>query len=183
MAEQQQQHAPGGHYSGANPVPTVKKFIENLDKDKAARDRKLDEQERERKKQAAATGEAVPHKPQKAGLEGTQKVVTDPTTGREVTIEDVSKSMMDQVENPQLSVPNANLQKDTVRYLFCNWKNVISLPRIAHQDRPEPVTRGIQAQPRCHRPSRSSRRRYHFRCAHPWRENKHPIPSNAVRQL
>jgi hypothetical protein len=114
MAEQQQsQHVPG-HYSGANPVPTVKKFIESLDKDKAERDRKLDEQERERKKQAAATGDAAPHKPQKAAIEGTQKVVTDPTTGKEVTIEDVNKSMMDQVENPTLSVPNANLQKSTV---------------------------------------------------------------------
>lgn len=111
MADQQQ-HAPGGHYSGANPVPTVKKFIENLDKDKSARDRKLDEQEKERKK-AAATGDATPHTPQKAGLEGTQKVVTDPTTGREVTIEDVNPAMMNQVENPQLSVPNANLGKST----------------------------------------------------------------------
>ena len=114
MADQQTQHAPGGHYSGKNPVPTVKKFIENLDKDKAERDRKLDEQAKERKNQSATTGEAVPHKPQKAGLEGTQKVVTDPTTGNEVTIEDVNPKMMDQVENPTLSVPNANLQKDTV---------------------------------------------------------------------
>ena len=38
MAEQQQQYMPGGHYTGANPVPTVKKFIENLDKDKRERD-------------------------------------------------------------------------------------------------------------------------------------------------
>lgn len=38
MAEQQQQHMPDGHYSGANPVPTVKKFTENLDKDKRERD-------------------------------------------------------------------------------------------------------------------------------------------------
>ncbi|KAJ4297531.1 hypothetical protein N0V90_005423 [Kalmusia sp. IMI 367209] len=113
MAEQQQQRAPGGHYSGANPVPTVKKFLENLDKDKAERDRKVDEQEAARKKQAAAKGEVVPHKEQKAGIKGTQKVVTDPTTGNEVTIEDVSKSMMDRVENPTLSVPNANLDRDT----------------------------------------------------------------------
>jgi hypothetical protein len=42
--------------------------------------------------------------------------VTDPTTGKEIVIEDVSKSMMGQVENPQLSVPNANLQKDTVSF-------------------------------------------------------------------
>ncbi|KAF2447090.1 hypothetical protein P171DRAFT_245474 [Karstenula rhodostoma CBS 690.94] len=112
MAEQQQQRAPGGHYSGANPVPTVKKFIQNLDKDKAERDRKLDAQEKERKAKVA-TGDASPHQVQKAGIEGTQKVVTDPTTGNEVTIEDVNKSMMDQVENPTLSVPNANLQKPT----------------------------------------------------------------------
>lgn len=113
MADQQTQHAPGGHYSGKNPVPTVKKFIENLDKDKAARDRKLDKQAEESRMQPATT-EAVPHKPQKAGLEGTQKVVTDPTTGNEVTIEDVNPKMMNQVENPTLSVPNANLQKNTV---------------------------------------------------------------------
>lgn len=101
MAEQQQQHAPGGHYSGRNPVPTVKKFIENLDRDKAERDRKLDEQ------QAAAAkangngdGEAIPHRSQKMGISGTAKTVTDPTTGREVVIEDVSKAMMSQVKNP-----------------------------------------------------------------------------------
>jgi len=96
MAEQQ---APGGHYSGRNPVPTVKKFIENLDKDKAERDRKLDQQNASAKKN---TGEAVPHRAQKMGVEGTATTVTDPTTGREVVIEDVSKAMMDQVENPQV---------------------------------------------------------------------------------
>jgi hypothetical protein len=43
-----------------------------------------------------------------------RRTVTDPTTGNQVVIEDVSKAMMNQVENPQLSVPNANLQKETV---------------------------------------------------------------------
>jgi hypothetical protein len=98
MAEQQQ-HAPGGHYSGRNPVPTVKKFIENLDKDKAERDRKLDQQNASTGKKG---GEAVPHRAQKMGVSGTAKTVTDPTTGREVVIEDVSKAMMSQVENPQV---------------------------------------------------------------------------------
>lgn len=102
MADQQQQKAPGGHYSGANPVPTVRKFLENLDKDKAARDRKLDEEAAGQQKQAAPGGQPVPHRPQKAGISGTQKTVTDPTTGKEVVIEDVSKSMMDQVENPHV---------------------------------------------------------------------------------
>lgn len=151
MADQQQ-HAPGGHYSGANPVPTVKKFIENLDKDKSARDRKLDEQEKERKK-AAATGDATPHTPQKAGLEGTQKVVTDPTTGREVTIEDVNPAMMNQVENPQLSVPNANLGKSTVCFPHI-WRYCMLYSHLsAHKDRSQPVISRVQAQPRCHGPS------------------------------
>ncbi|PSN68985.1 hypothetical protein BS50DRAFT_675241 [Corynespora cassiicola Philippines] len=115
MAEQQQQHAPGGHYSGKNPVPTVRKFIENLDKDKAERDRKLDEQQHATKhnKSLSQSSEPVAHQNQQLGIKGTQKRVTDPTTGREVVIEDVSKDMMNQVENPTLSVPNANLNKDT----------------------------------------------------------------------
>ncbi|KAF2017132.1 hypothetical protein BU24DRAFT_144104 [Aaosphaeria arxii CBS 175.79] len=112
MAEQQQQHAPGGHYSGANPVPTVKKFIQNLDKDKAERDRKIDEQGMSAAG-GGATSKVAPHKPTKHGVKGTQKTVTDPTTGKQVVIEDVSKDMVHQVENPTLSVPNANLEKDT----------------------------------------------------------------------
>jgi hypothetical protein len=102
MAEQQQHAgAPGAHYSARNPVPTVKKFIENLDKGKAERDRKLDE-EAQQQKQFGARGDAVAHKPQKMGIDGTQQTVTDPTTGKQVVIEDVSKAMMDQVENPQV---------------------------------------------------------------------------------
>lgn len=115
MAEQQQ-HKPGGHYSGANPVPNIKKFMEGLDKDKKDRDRQLDEEAAARKKGAAGGGDAKPHKETHAGIKGTQKTVTDPTTGKQVVIEDVDKSMMDQVENPQLSVPNANLGKDTVSF-------------------------------------------------------------------
>ena len=39
--------------------------------------------------------------------------MTDPTTGRQVTIADVGPDMMKNVENPTLSVPNANLGKNT----------------------------------------------------------------------
>ncbi|KAF2100055.1 hypothetical protein NA57DRAFT_75559 [Rhizodiscina lignyota] len=114
MAEQQQQTYPG-HYSGANPVPTVKKFIQSLDKDKAERDKQIDQQSKATKanKNAPRGGDAKPHEAQSAGVEGTQQRVTDPVTGREVVIEDVNKEMMKNVENPILSVPNANLGKDT----------------------------------------------------------------------
>jgi hypothetical protein len=127
----QQQHAPGGHYSGHNPIPTVKQFIENLDKDKAERDRQIDQQAKGQKQgqqpglatstghDVTATGGAEPHKMQKRSVEGTEKTVTDPTTGNQVTISDVDKSMMSEVENPHVVIPNANLNKDTVGESSC----------------------------------------------------------------
>lgn len=114
MEAQQQQHAPGGHYSGHNPIPTVRQFIENLDKDKKSRDKRLDE-EAALKRQQEQQGAARPHKPAERQVKGTEKTVTDPTTGREVVIADVNKDMIGEVENPHLVVPNANLNKSTVR--------------------------------------------------------------------
>lgn len=34
---------PGGHYSGANPIPNIQRFVESLDADKKARDTKINE--------------------------------------------------------------------------------------------------------------------------------------------
>lgn len=105
MAEQQTQHAPGGHYSGRNPVPTVKKFMQNLDKDKADRDRALDEEEKQRKHQDRHNkhGEAVPHEPQKRKATG--KEVTDPVTGNKVQIADVNKDMIEASKSPMVLWP------------------------------------------------------------------------------
>lgn len=100
--EQQQQHAPGGYYSGHNPVPTVKKFIENLDKDKRERDRQLDEESLATHTQQLQ-GDAKPHKPAPKAARGTQKTVTDPTTGNQVVIEDVHKDVIKEVDNPTVS--------------------------------------------------------------------------------
>ena len=85
--------------------------MKNLDKEKKERDARLDEQHRQ---QALGNqSEARPHVETKAGKAGTMKTVTDPTTGNQVQIEDVDKDFMKAVENPSLSVPNANLGKDT----------------------------------------------------------------------
>ncbi|KAL9128647.1 MAG: hypothetical protein Q9217_002707 [Psora testacea] len=110
MAEQQQQHAPGGYYSGRNKIPDIKTFVANLDKDKKERDAKLAEQT---KLEKLGSTESQPHHEAKAAKKGTLKTVTDPTTGNEVQIEDVDKDFMKAAENPVLSVPNANLGKDT----------------------------------------------------------------------
>ncbi|KAF1359880.1 hypothetical protein EJ07DRAFT_177751 [Lizonia empirigonia] len=127
----QQQHAPGGHYSGHNPIPTVKQFIEKLDSDKKTRDKQIDEHNKAAKApitpttaagttKTAATTPATPaqdgvqdHKVSQKTVAGTEKTVTDPTTGRDVVIADVGKDMVDEVENPHLIVPNANLNKPT----------------------------------------------------------------------
>ena len=82
-----------GHYSGANPVPTIKKFVESLDRDKARRDREIDESNQAPK----------PHTPTKAGKAGTKKTVTDPTTGKSVVIEDVDQKTMESVKHPTVS--------------------------------------------------------------------------------
>ena len=117
---QQQQSMPGGHYSGANPVPTIKQFVEKLDVRKKDRDDQIDSDSKR-------PGE---HKESKLQAKKGQTVVTDPVTGGEVAIETAKKSMVDGVHNPtvshrsqlsphvtnrtQLSVPNANLGKDSV---------------------------------------------------------------------
>ncbi|KAL6717455.1 hypothetical protein ACLMJK_005370 [Lecanora helva] len=115
MSEQQQQHAPGGYYSGRNKIPDIKTFVSNLDKDKKDRDARLEERSKAERQQGQgqAHSEAVPHKESKAAKPGSLKTVHDPTTQKDVQIEDVDKDFMKAVENPQLSVPNANLGKDT----------------------------------------------------------------------
>lgn len=124
-----QQHGPGGHYSQKNKIPTVQKFVESLDRDKKDRDRKIDEQEVQR--QALASDPNVKdHQPVQGGIKGTQKVVTDPTTGREVTIENANKKMLANVDNPILSVPNANLEKDTVNHAYAHRSRESTLTHV-----------------------------------------------------
>ncbi|KAF2767213.1 hypothetical protein EJ03DRAFT_329373 [Teratosphaeria nubilosa] len=118
MADQElNQKAPGGHYSGHNKIPTVGQLMERLDMDKKNRDKEIDEQRKARtakaaKGQQAADGDAVPHHNETRTKKGQQEV-TDPTTGKQIVIEDVGKEYMENAKNPVLSVPNANLGKDT----------------------------------------------------------------------
>src|SRR3954451_20604620 len=105
MAQQQRTGKP---WSGANPIPTIKQFIESLDRDKAERDRQIDEQTRAANQQNVAP---VPHENEAVTKKG--KRVTDPITGNEVVIEDVGKDFMKAVQDPRLCVPNANLGRET----------------------------------------------------------------------
>lgn len=83
-----------------------------------------------------------PHTETKAEKEGTLKTVHDPTTQNEVQIEDVNKDFIKAVENPQLSVPNANLGRDTTVRTDASQTN----PEYKHNQDvtapPDPVAEG-----------------------------------------
>jgi hypothetical protein len=86
---------PGGHYSGANPIPNIQRFVESLDADKKARDAKINDT-------ANGMSDVQDHKPrQPVGVAGTRKTATDPTTGKEVQIEDVNADFMRAVDDPK----------------------------------------------------------------------------------
>lgn len=91
---------PGTHYSGANPIPNIQRFVQSLDADKKERDERNSQQNH-----ATQNGDATDHKegPGKSASGKGRKVVTDPTTGKEVEIEDVNKDFMRGVKDPQVS--------------------------------------------------------------------------------
>lgn len=92
---------PGGHYSGRNPVPNIQRFIENLDSEKKERDKKLEDD----MKTPKVNGEVKDHtQGRPAGVKGTRKTVTDPTTGHQVQIEDVDADFMKAVRDPVVSM-------------------------------------------------------------------------------
>lgn len=97
-------------YSGHNKVPTIRQFVENLDRGKADRDRHLGEEA-----QALNNGytvknqEIMPHKNQERMKDA--KAVHDPVTGGNVMIANVGKEYMENATDPKLTVPNANLGK------------------------------------------------------------------------
>jgi len=92
---------PGGHYSGNNPVPNIQRFVESLDADKKARDAKINEQMKA--KETKGVGVKDHQQEAQGGVPGSRKTVTDPTTGKEVQIEDVNADFMKAVDNPQVS--------------------------------------------------------------------------------
>lgn len=108
-AENEHVHPGGGHYSGRNRIPNIKEFAASLDRDKKERDAQIDAQRKPNKK----NGDIEEHEAENGHLAGHGRVVTDPVTGKEVQIDDAKTDFKEAVQNPLLSVPNANLGKDT----------------------------------------------------------------------
>jgi hypothetical protein len=95
------QQVPGGYWSASNPIPTIQKFVENLDKDKKDRDQKIDEEIRRKQEASQKSGEPVNHEALQQKKKNSRQV-TDPVTGREIDIEDVGKDYMKGVKDPKV---------------------------------------------------------------------------------
>lgn len=141
MADEQTTVAPGGHYSGRNKIPTVNQLLERLDKDKKDRDKTIDEEQKQKSRPSGGADGVVAHQNEQKSKAG-QKVVRDPTTGHDVTIEDVNSDMMERVKNPTLSVPNANLGKDTTVKTDASQKNPEYKEKQDITAPPDPVAEG-----------------------------------------
>lgn len=116
-----QSHRVGEHWSGANPIPTISNFMEHVDAEKKERDRRIDEEQRAKKERDARAkaqktsgapleqagqkdqrdGDVVAHKPREVS-EAKMRTVTDPTTGKDIGVEDQDETSMDSVKNPMV---------------------------------------------------------------------------------
>ncbi|KAL1900887.1 hypothetical protein Sste5346_001948 [Sporothrix stenoceras] len=120
MSNTQERIVPSGqHYSGNNRIPNIKQFMDSLDNEKKQRDAQIDaQQSQQQQKQhrlASANkqgGEVADHTENEVSGKR-RRVVTDPVTGHEVEIDDMDGKLLKAVRDPILSVPNANLDKET----------------------------------------------------------------------
>ncbi|VBB77881.1 Putative protein similar to meiotically up-regulated gene 190 protein of Schizosaccharomyces pombe [Podospora comata] len=106
----------GQHYSGANRIPNIKQFAESLDRDKKNRDKKVEEREHRLRhgpvQPQANGGDVQDHVPTHSAGKN-RRTVTDPVTGNEVEVVDITSDHVKNAAEPKLTVPNANLNKPT----------------------------------------------------------------------
>ena len=99
------QHRVGEHWSAGNPIPTIQKFMQHLDVEKQEREKHeqdITAKQKEESKKKADRGEAdeaTAHKPRQTP-KGKTRMVTDPTTGRDIEVEDQDEDSMETVKNP-----------------------------------------------------------------------------------
>lgn len=91
-------------YSGTNPIPKVSDFL------RETAERVEGPSEKDRSAQNTNTVSERKNVLQGHGSkEGNRRVVTDPTTGNEITIEDANQEFMKEARGNNIVVPNANL--------------------------------------------------------------------------
>lgn len=114
-----QNHRVGQNWSGGNRIPTIQKFAEHFDRDKRERDQRIDEENRAKKQHAKESGsggghkdgEVVAHQPREIS-HAKVRTVTDPTTGREIGVEDQDEKSMDAVKDPKVREKGTSLYRE-----------------------------------------------------------------------
>ncbi|RPB08324.1 hypothetical protein P167DRAFT_512393 [Morchella conica CCBAS932] len=86
-------------YSGSNPIPKVSDFLRETAE-------RVEGQQKDEQAQIARERKGVE---QGEGSQGNRRTVTDPTTGKEVVIEDTNESFLNAAKRNDVVVPNANL--------------------------------------------------------------------------
>ncbi|OAA48164.1 C2 domain protein [Beauveria brongniartii RCEF 3172] len=100
----------GQHYSGRNRVPNIQEFMAQLDREKQQRDAEIDGDLKSNEKH----GEVQAHQQHDEKAERKDaRWVRDPVTGKDVQIRDAKLDFEKAAEDPQMSIPNENLGKDT----------------------------------------------------------------------
>lgn len=105
------------HWSGMNPVPIVQKFTERLDRENRARNSQIDEDDRANRLRAAKEkgkdkgGEQHEGKHEDVASHHARNVsrakirtVTDPTTSKEIGVEDQDETAMDAAMDPKVHI-------------------------------------------------------------------------------
>jgi hypothetical protein len=94
-----QQHRVGEHWSGTNPVPTIQKFMERLNREEKEQ-KEYEEAQTARERQTE--GGASPHQPRKK-TKGKTRRVRDPVTGKDMEVEDMDEHSMDTIKDPKVT--------------------------------------------------------------------------------
>ncbi|KAK4228461.1 hypothetical protein QBC38DRAFT_153165 [Podospora fimiseda] len=112
MNEQEHHYPSGGsHYSGSNRIPNIKQFVASLDKDKKARDAKIDAAEENQQPQQNDSLPQGAREHISSHNDGkNRRTVRDPTTGKDVEIVDITSKHVKSTKDPMLTVPNPSLQ-------------------------------------------------------------------------
>ncbi|KAL2195876.1 hypothetical protein P885DRAFT_61646 [Corynascus similis CBS 632.67] len=105
----------GQHYSGTNRIPNIKQFVESLDRQKKDRDAQIDAQQQGNNDHHGEVRDHIPADQQRSKAGKNRRTVRDPTTGKDVEIADIDSHHMKAVDEPMITVPNANLGKETTR--------------------------------------------------------------------
>lgn len=92
----------GQHYSGRNRVPNIQEFMEQLDKEKRARDADIDAELQNNKLHGETTDHTNIDEKQERKERKDARYVRDPVTGKDVQIRDTKLDFKEAVDNPKV---------------------------------------------------------------------------------